>query len=174
MAYEVISRQSAPASNIFDFTGLSFTDFEGVQIKLQGLVVGTDDADILFQVYVGGVLVTTGYHVASNSTSTSGSTEDMFSTSTTSIPLNDTTAVWGVGNATGENLSGLISLYNPTVAVNKLFGILTEHVLPSGNTISERSGGKINNTGTIDGFKISTSTGTLTAGVVVVQGARVS
>ncbi len=174
MAYEVIARLSAPTSNVFDFTGLSLANFVGIQIKLQGLVVGTDDADILFQVYIGGSLITSGYHVASQSLSSSGSSEEMPATSGSSIALNDSSAAWGVGNASGENFSGIISLYNPTSSVNKLFGILTERVFPSGNVASERSGGKNNNTGSIDGIKITVSTGTLTAGVVVIQGIRVS
>lgn len=170
MAYEVIARQSAPASNVFDFTGLDLSGYEGIQVKMIGLRLGTDDADVLFQVYVGGSLITSGYHVASNVSTSGASNDSMAASSGSSIALTDTSLNFGVGNDTGENFSGLISLYNPTASVNKLFGMLSERTTPSGGGAHERGGGKVNNTGTIDGIKISVSTGTLTDGVVVIQG----
>lgn len=170
MPYTVISHKTAPTSDAFDFASIDLTGYADVQLILNGLVVGTDDADILITVDIGGTEIAAAYRIAGYTTSSSAATETATSTSQANISLNDQTTGWGVGNAAGESFAGIACIRNAMISVAKILQAHTTRVFPSGNSGSEPTAGQLNNTGTLDGLNVTVSTGTLMSGTATLVG----
>ena len=72
------------------------------------------------------------------------------------------------GNAAGENMSGVLTAYNPTNAsLNKLFGLDGAGLDAAGDCIMAFNGAELENTGAMDGVRLAPSSGTFTGKVVL-------
>lgn len=176
MGYQLIEHKSAPASNMFDFTGLSLGGFQAVELRLSGLVVGTDGAFVLLRLSTGGTLRSSGYRWRQYNISTGGGSDNDNSASDTSIQLmGSTDGNYGVGNASPE--SGSMDIRIANVDATALY----KHVIyngvaigPTGSGLRYSGGGVLEFTGNVDGVRILVSTGTLTAGKATLYGLRTS
>ena len=170
MAYTVISHVSAPTSNVIDMTSLSLGGYYDLQLRISNVTVGTDDTYVLLQFYVSGSLVTTNYKVNVATMETSGASAASGSNTAAGLWLTRQTVNWGLGNATGESLSAVINIRNATSSAYKqAFGV-SMHVRPPPHFARSVCVGQINNTGTLDGFRVAVASGTMTAGTATLYG----
>lgn len=172
MAWTIIEHKSAPTSNQFDFSSLTLSGYQRLCLMLDGLVVGTDNAYIQMRLKIAGSEISTNYRWTNQKFSSSGSTPaNEASQSGTFIPLMyGTTAAYGVGNSAGKSGSGMVWISNPTDALYKLMQVDCAHIVSSGSFIRTVGGGSLDNTGSMNGLRVYTSTGTLTAGKATLYG----
>lgn len=167
----LIQHQSAPTSNIFDFTGIDFSAFIKANLYLNGVVVDTDAAEIYLQLYIAGVLQTASYEDQIQQISASGSTSSRGQASASAITLAyQSTVNWGVGNAAGESFVGRVSLMNLNLTPRKLVTFQSAMVGPTGNSINASGGGCLTNSGTVTGLRISGNGGLITSGSATLEG----
>lgn len=175
MAWTFIQRLSSPTSDKLEFTGLSLSGYQRVVLLLDGLVVGTDNAQILLQLYTATTLRTSGYRHYLAEASSGGTTDTSNSTSTSSVPLAGTGAAnFGVGNGASKSFSGRVDICNSNLALYKLIEHNGNAIGPTGNMFRTRGGGILEQTGNIDGIKVFPSSGTLTAGSAALYGLATS
>ena len=166
MASVIISTITSPTSNALTFSGLSLSGYRIITLRVDGLTVGTDDAEVLLQVSQSGSWLTgaSDYAYVMVVRSTGGSTEDQSSTAASSIRLTDPTANWSVGNAAGEVFSARIELVNRESGMPRQFTSTGAHVGPTGNCVLANGVGHINNSTELDGFRIVLDAGTMPTG----------
>lgn len=171
MAWTLISSLSAPTSNQFVFSGLSLGSYQRVLLYLDGLTLGTDGAYVITQLSTASTLRTSGYRYALACYSSGGSSTTASSNSAASIlTLGGPSSTWGVGNAANENGSARLEVSNLGGTLYKTVQVDGTLVAPSGAGVRVLGSGLLEQTGAIDGFSISTSTGTLTAGKAALWG----
>jgi hypothetical protein len=175
MAWVEIDRKNAPASNMFDFSSLTLTGYEVIQVIASGITVTTDATDINLTFYVGGAEQTgaTTYRWLQYASSTGGTGNLDGDASDPSIRLNSNDANFDVGNAAEKAFSSIITIDKPTnTAIHKRAAFVSSMTGPTGNAIVQQGLGVMANAGAIDGLKIS-GTSNLTAGAVIILGLEV-
>lgn len=170
-AVEVVHHEAAPTAGAFDISGLDLTAYAKVEIVLAGLTVSADDTDIRGQLYIDGVLFTTGTQRtgalgfmsdgASGNLTTAGSG--------TFFPIDDT-AGWGIGSAAGESGSLEITLFAPGAATNKQMRVHATHQAPSAASSYYYGSAMVPATGEVTGFKFFGSGGTIASGTLTIYG----
>lgn len=175
MGWQIIEHKSAPASDMFDFTGLDLTGYQRVVLLLDGLVVGTDGAFVLLQLSTASTLRTSGYRYVTREYSSGGTSDSTSSSSASSIRLHGgSTSNWGVGNAAGESFSGKCEISNAKVALYKHVQADGAAVGPTGALVRSVVAGLLEQTGDIDGIRALLSTGTLSSGKATLYGLTTS
>jgi hypothetical protein len=169
MGYTLISQITSPTSNAIEFSGLSLSGYDDVQVKLEGVTVGTDNVSIVAQFAIGGSLVTSGYRYHSAILTTGGVSVDADSTSAASMLLTRITTN-AVGNASGESFAGIYQIGNPNEALHKYLRGHASYTADDGNLRHVRSLGLLANTGTLDGLKFFLSSGTMPTGKASIWG----
>lgn len=167
-----ITSMDAPSSNVFAMTGLTLSSYSAIQIVCAGITVATDATDIALTFYVSSSEVTSGYRWGIQGIGhVSGSASALVdgSTSAAGILLVSDNANWDVGNAATEHFGCLIEVDQPTGSLHKRAKFESILVGPTGGELLEYGVGVMENTGAIDGIKIS-GTSNLTAGKVRVLG----
>lgn len=165
-----IDSKTAPSAGVFDFSSLTLTGYEVIQIVCSGITVTTDGTDVALTFYVGGSEIVTGYRWGQQAVaSTTGNVEDG-DASDPSILLNSNNATQDTGNAAGESFSCLITVDAPTsTALHKKAEYETVQSRPDSETEAQLGIGLMENAGAINGLKISGSSA-LTAGHVRILG----
>lgn len=164
-----IATSDAPSGGVFDFPSITFTGYIIVQIVMSGITVTSDDTAILFQFYTGGSLITSGYRWVVRHTSNATADGDN-NASTTSIGLTSNDATEAVGNASGEEFNAILTLDAPlSSAFSQKLEYEVAFTTPAGSSSGGSGVGVMDNTGAIEGFKVSGSS-SLTAGRVRVLG----
>jgi hypothetical protein len=171
----LIQRLTSPTSDQFNFTGLSgLSSYQRLVLMLDGVTLGTDGAFLNLQFSISSSIVTTGYRHGAFHDSSSGSSNNSVNdtpASGSSIRIyGGTSSTWGVGNAAGENANVTLFIGNATAALYKIVETNGGGVAPSGSFVRIFGGGILENTGTIDGIRILTSSGTMTAGTAALYG----
>jgi hypothetical protein len=172
MASVVISRLTAPTSDMLSFTGLTLTGYRLVTLHVWGLTVGTDDASVWFRVSQSGSFLSgaSDYSYVHTSRSTGSGNESEASNAAAQIALTDDTANWSVGNAAGEAFTTRIELVNRETSEPRYFTFNGAHTGPTGNSVMTNGEGVVNNSTAIDGLRILLSTGTMPTGKAVLIG----
>lgn len=169
MGYTLISQITSPTSDVIEFSGLSLSGYDDVQVRLEGVTVGTDNVTVVAQFAIGGSLITSGYRFISTVTTTAGGQTDDNSTSAASMLLTRN-ATNMVGNAAGESFAGIYQIGNPNEALHKYLRGHASYTANDGNLRLVRSLGLLANTGTLDGLKFFLSSGTMPTGKASIWG----
>jgi hypothetical protein len=171
MAWTLISSLDAPTAGAFTFSPLTLTGYNAVQIVMSGITVTTDGSDIYLTFYVGGVEIVTGYRWGALGMSSSASNVDDGDISDPRIVLGlGNITNWNTGNDSRESFGGIVTVLAPVstslykLAMGDVYGIGD-----SGSVIFQHCDGVMENTGAINGLKISGSSN-LTAGKVRIIG----
>lgn len=162
---DVLAYATQPTSNVFDFTGLDISIYQRVILYLDGVTVDTANTSLLLQFYIGGVLQTSGYRRVEARAATEA---------TTSVDANQTAPAIVIDGAadTGSNRStnfratitnSNASLYKQAIFEMTSFDDAPKGHLYSGCAILEQSG-------TLDGLKVTGSGGLITAGQAMLLG----
>lgn len=170
MGYEKIAELTTPTSDVLDFTGLSLSGYDDIQVRVEGIVVGTDNVALVAQFVIGGSLITSGYRWHVWAVNSGGTQNTDNSTSAASMTLTRSAASSAIGNASGETFAGIYSIGNTNEAMHKFLRGHAAYTDSAGNLRHVRSLGHLANTGTLDGIKFSLSSGTMTAGKAVIWG----
>jgi hypothetical protein len=174
MSWTLIEHKAAPASNMFDFTG-DFSAFDKLMLVLDDVTVSADGANLLLQLSTAATLRTSGYRRVSQAYSSGGSDAITSSNSDSSVLLtNGSTSNWGVGNAAGECFSGIAAISGVDAAVYK--GITADVVFvgPTAAVIRAVNGGLLEQTGDVDGVRVTVSSGNINAGKATLYGLATS
>jgi hypothetical protein len=169
MGYTLISQITSPTSNAITFSGLSLSGYDDIQVRLEGITVGTDNVSIVAQFAIGGSLVTSGYRFIASVRDTASAVSDDNSTSAASMLLTRN-ATSMVGNASGESFAGIYQIGNPNEALHKYLRGHAAYTSADGNLRHVRSLGFLANTGTMDGLKFFLSSGTMPTGKASIWG----
>lgn len=151
---ESIMRRDVVGGEI-TLTGLDLSEYADVRLYMDGITVDTDDAAVYMQLEIAGSVISTGYRHTIQHRSMNGGTSDSDSAATTVIPFaRQGVTSWGLGNAAGECLSGVVRVHNFNQAVNKLLTLHTARTGPTGATIHSIGHAQLENTGLITGFRL--------------------
>ncbi|MDR7101535.1 hypothetical protein [Croceicoccus sp. BE223] len=171
MAWSIISHQSAPASNQFDFSSLTLSGYQRLVLMLDGLVVGTDGAFIQLRLKIAGSEISTSYRWHHRVHSSSSTIESTNTQTGTFVPLiYGSASDWGIGNAAGKSGSAMVQISNPTAALYKTMTVDSVVNAKTGSIVRAIGGGSLDNTGSMNGLRVYPSTGTLTAGKATLYG----
>jgi len=170
----LISQLTSPTSGTFDFSSLSFTGYNRIEIELDDIAFSTiGRPGINFK--IGGTVTTNQVYGFSRTGASSASAETEATSAAASIGLLDGTSNnwWVVTTGTAANAAynGLVSILNPNSAKWKSF-VFTGNT-PQGNSGVQswcEGGGVIRDAGTLDGLQIISSNGTISAGTVKIWG----
>jgi hypothetical protein len=168
---EIVDDGDVVAGEI-NLTGLDLSSYYTIRVYLSGLKVNADDNSIALQLEMGGSVVSSGYQESYTDRESAGSTTSGGSTSIAYIELHNPGAGEGVGNASGESLSGYLDIGNAVSSLNKF---VTGHITyrqPNGQSVYTTMSGMLANTGNITGFRLfcTNGGGSLTAGRVFLMG----
>lgn len=171
MTWTSIATLDSPTAGVFTFTSLDLSTYKSLEIRGSAIDVTTDGTDVRFTFYVGGVEITgSAYRWFTSQVSTSGSTNGDSASGVASILLMADTSQWDVGSAAGEGFGCTILVPNPAnTALYKRAVYESWQTGPTGNAVATHGGGVMENTGAIDGVKIS-GTSDLIAGKVRLLG----
>ena len=169
MGYQIISQITSPTSDAIEFSGLSLSGYDDVQVRVEGITVGTDNVNLVAQFAIGGVLITSAYLYATYVLNEAGTGTTNSSASAASMLLNRTTTN-AIGNATGESFAGTYALGNPNEALHKYLRGHATYTCDAGTLRHVRSMGVLKNTGTLDGIKFFLSSGTMPTGKATIFG----
>lgn len=166
------ARVTTLTSGALVLSGYDFSGLICVQFHISGVTVTSDDTTVSLQFYIDNSLVTSGYrygHNSRDSAATVGAQEG--STSIASIPLVDTRANRGVGNASTEGMSAVVTLYSPASSTqHKRCFTKSSYIIPAGNAAGiVYGGGQLNNSGAVTGIKVIGSSD-LTGGSIIALG----
>lgn len=166
----LISRQSAPVSGMFDFSGLDLTPYSFVEIVADGLTVDTTDTVLYMQLRTAAGLLTSGYHyhlfAYSSSASTTSQTNDA---GTGCVVMGTGAAAWSI--VAGTQAGGRIRITNPGASGLKKL-TRSEFVCINSNTKAQRhdANGHNDDTAALTGFRLLVTSGNILAGAVSVLG----
>ena len=140
------------------------SDYDQFEVHFIGMDMSDDGATIQAQGLFSGVAGTDYDEHVMQPDSSANTYAGARAKSATSL-----TAANPIGNAAGENHSGVLTAYNPTnTSLNKLYQIDACNVDASGNAQMCFNGAELANTGASDGIEISPSSGTFTGKVTLV------
>jgi hypothetical protein len=167
-----VARQETLSSGKLTISGLDLTGIKVVQFHISGVTVTTDDSTVSCRLIIAGSEVSSGYRYAFQARDSVATAAGQFggSTSASEILLTATTATMGVGNASTEGFSGVVTVYNPAGALHKRCFVRSSYLTPAGNVGGiDFGGGQLNNSSAVTGFIVQGSSN-LTAGTVIALG----
>jgi hypothetical protein len=162
-----IARVDAPVSGVFDFPTPTLTGYRVLELILSGITVTTDGTVVFIQFYVGGTLITTPYRWDVIMAYANSSNNDA-DPSASQIDLGSNSGIWLVGNAAGESFSSVVTIDEP-LSTTHYKKATYESVLvgTDGNINSQGGSGIMENTGAIDGLKVSGGSALLTGKAIL-------
>lgn len=169
----LLGTQTASGSATLNFTGLISATYDEYFFTIQNIVPATDGADLWLRTSTNnGSSFDSGAsdYAYAGSRAISGSTANTVvqSNSAAQIVIAD-----GVGNATGENTNGKVTIYNPlntTVYKGIKYETATYSAAPDARTL-EGAGFRLA-TADIDAIMFLMSSGNITSGVIRMYGVR--
>lgn len=169
----LIESQTLTAVSTFSLEALAGGSYKSIIIEIEG-GFSVDGAHLNGTIKLNGGYKTSNYRRHHASRSSSGATNANNSSGTTSFLVTDTGATWGVGNAAGEGMHGMVKFINPyNTSRQKYASIEAQWIAPSaafvGTTDAGFSYDGTDATAALQGVKFDTSSGTFT-GVVSVYG----
>jgi hypothetical protein len=168
-ALVLIQTQAASASAQLDFeTGLNDT-YDAFELRFSSLVPDTDQVQLQLQVKVGGSYQTTGYLAGIFAVTSAASTAA--GSSTAAILVNRASDAGGVGNASGENISGVARFSNPEGTTNLMMvEVQSAHRRADAAGESAFGGGFYNTAGAVTGIRVKFDSGNIASGRVSLYG----
>lgn len=163
---DILFYAAAPASNVFDATGLSLGAYQRIILFLDGITVDTADTDVILQYYISGVLQTASYRYGTTYITSGGSTSSETSSSAAHILLN------GLVD-TGSNIGLSAQVEIDTRLYKRATSRLTR-MGDTGDMATSQTAGLLENSGTMTGLKVSGSGGLITGGQAQILAMKVS
>jgi hypothetical protein len=165
----LIETQTASASATLDFTtGLDDT-YDAFEFRISSLKPATDDVQLLARVQVSGSYQTTGYR-SGGFTATSGAGTAAASL-TTGILMTHVGAGGQVGNAAGENYSGVLRFSNPELTTDFcIFEGTAGYKRADSITASQIFHGTYDTVGAVTGIRFLFSSGNIASGRISLYG----
>jgi hypothetical protein len=172
-AWAEVTRTSTVSAGAISLTGLTLTSYVAVRFVLTGITTGTDDTTVQLRFYVGGSEISTGYTWGGSRGATvlNGFSETRVNNADDAFALTrEGTATGNLGNDVTEALHAVVTLFAPTGSLYKLAYVDAGYTqAASASAVSSLVGGRLGNTGAIDGIKLYGSSN-LTAGTIIVLG----
>lgn len=170
----LIAELTAPTAGEFDFTSLDLSSYNQVELEFVDLQFSTTGRPGL-KFYIGSTLTTNQVYFASVSRLASGGTETNNGQTGAEVALLDNTSSswWVVDTGTDANAvyNGRFRIWNPNSNHHRQFEFNGGSSRGnSGTPNNTRGGGAIWATGTLDGFQVTSLSGTISAGTVRVWG----
>lgn len=162
-----------------DFTGADvplITSFAGLGLAKVMFIFSsrfsTDDTAPTFRYRLNGVTKTDGNYLnTADARSSAANTQTEDAATATTIRLTDLTAAWGVGNATGETISSVVTILDPDSTTKfKIARVESDYIAPSGSLVKFDGAGTYvgtDATSALQGVDFGTSPGTLTGSIWV-------
>jgi hypothetical protein len=172
LSWALIQSQAASASAQLDFeTGLDDTLYDAFELRLSNLVPDTDQVQLQLQVKVGGSYQTTGYLAGIFAVTSAASTAA--GSSTAAILVNRASDAGGVGNASGENISGVARFSNPEGTTDLMMvEVQSAHRRADAAGESAFGGGFYNTAGAVTGIRVKFDSGNIASGRVSLYGLK--
>jgi hypothetical protein len=170
----LIQSQSASSSATIDFTtGLDDTSYDGFEIRFDGVKPATDDVALWLRIGTGGgpTYQTSGYKWLQNQFVTgTGITAIGDNAAGQMVLTNAGSGGSGVGNASGEHVSGIIRFSNPEASDFPVFNIDTRWRTAAGNLGAVNEVAEYSTAGAITGLRLMFSSGNIASGRIALYG----
>ena len=159
-----------PASGIIDFQSLSLSSYQEIELRFLNVAFDTTKDNLRVQLYIAGTLITSGYRYRTSLIASNGNSNGTWSTTGSAWFLNSDTTGWEVSTTSKAGFSGVLYISNPTDICRAPANVAAVVQHDGGNASQVRTAGNIDQTGVIDGFKISGPSQNLGGGEVVIVG----
>jgi hypothetical protein len=171
----LLATQSASASATIDFTTNLSDAYDGYEIAFDGVKPATDDVGLWLRVGTGGgpTYQTSGYKWLQNQFITGTGINAIGDNAAGQMVLtNSGGGGSGVGNASGEHVSGSIKFSNPDASDFPMFNIETRWRCANGNLGAVNEVAEYSTAGAITGLRLMFSSGNIASGRFVLYGMR--
>jgi hypothetical protein len=153
--FATASSGGGPVGGVIDFQGLSIPG--RITLAVNELQFSGDDLTLNLAFYIGGSLQSSGYRRFNAKGESDGTSNDAFSASETALLL----------AASADSAAGMSFAIDISNSPNALYKEMSWHGVfldSSGNATFFDGAGILENTGTLDGIRVWTSTGTIDSG----------
>lgn len=168
----LLSTQDASNSTSIDFTSDIDGTYDRYVVTMENVVPATNNVDLRMLVSTDGGSSYLSSNYGYTGGGTKGSSSAFGGTASNSAAFIILTFGGNIGNATGENLSGVITISNPSeTSLYKLIRIQTTYYDQEADFVWDAGvGGNFNDTSAIDAFRFLASSGNIASGTFKLYG----
>lgn len=162
--------QAEVVAGVIDIQGLDFAGFKRLSLSLNSILPSVSIGHIDLQLYISGVLISSGYRWRTYVQSTSGSVNASNSTNYAAVRLDTVNNVWEVGLSPGAGMTLSLDMADPSGALNKALDWTGSMEFGTGNSGVINGVGQLADTGPVTGFRVTKNGGSLLSGNLTILG----